>query len=189
MLDSPQYKSMLIPFLHNHVLPEFQSPVAFIRARACWVIEYFSGLEWEQEAEEHRGHLPIVKKKKGKKQEKQMTAGEILKAVLNGLVTSLRDPSLPVQAAAACSIQVLIEKEGATELLRPLLPQIISEYFRIMEEVDNESVLLALQGIVQQYGDEIAGLAPTMIDHLVRKFNEYAQESKWNCIPFLYCYD
>jgi hypothetical protein len=74
--------------------------------------------------------------------------------------------------------RALIEKEGATELLKPLLPQIINEYFRIMEEVDNESVLMALQGIVQQYGDEIAGLAPRMIEHLVRKFQEYSAESK-----------
>lgn len=108
-----------------------------------------------------------------------MTAGEILRAVLQCLIEGLKDPALPVQAAAACSLQVLIEKEGATELLRPLLPQIVNEYFRIMEEVENESVLVALQNIVHQFGDEIAGLAPQMVQHLVKKFAEYAQESKW----------
>ncbi len=107
-----------------------------------------------------------------------MTAGEILRAVLQCLIEGLKDPALPVQAAAACSLQVLIEKEGATELLRPLLPQIVNEYFRIMEEVENESVLVALQNIVHQFGDEIAGLAPQMVQHLVKKFAEYAQESK-----------
>jgi hypothetical protein len=109
MIDSPAYRSTLIPFLQHHVLPEFKSPVAFIRARACWVIEHFSDLDWEQEAHEQEqqlSHLPIVKKKKSpKKKEKQMSAGEILQGVLQALVASLRDPALPVQAAAACSIQ------------------------------------------------------------------------------------
>jgi hypothetical protein len=47
-----------------------------------------------------------------------------------------------------------------------------------MEEVDNEQVLVALQGIVEQYGDEVAPMAPTMVHHLVRKFNEYAAENE-----------
>lgn len=41
--------------------------------------------------------------------------------------------------------RVLISEEGATDLLRPMLPQIVAEYFRIMDEVENESVLSALQ--------------------------------------------
>lgn len=34
-----------------------------------------------------------------------MSAGELLKAVLHGLIKCLRDPALPVQAAAACSLR------------------------------------------------------------------------------------
>jgi hypothetical protein len=86
------------------------------------VIEYFSDLDWTGP-----------------------TNGAVLQAVLRGLINGLRDPALPVQAAAACSLRLLIEAEGAAELLKPLLPEIVAEYFRIMEEVENESVLSALQ--------------------------------------------
>ncbi len=65
--------------------------------------------------------------------------------ILKGLIQGLRDPSIPVQTAAACSLRLLITAEGATELLKPILPDIIGEYFRIMDEVENESVLSALQ--------------------------------------------
>lgn len=177
MVESKSYRRTVIPFLQTHILPEFKSPIAFLRARACWVIEYCTALDWEQEAVPNPQNSVVAKLKKKKKND-GMTAGEILRAVLQCLIEGLKDPALPVQAAAACSLQVLIEKEGATELLRPLLPQIVNEYFRIMEEVENESVLVALQNIVHQFGDEIAGLAPQMVQHLVKKFAEYAQESK-----------
>lgn len=105
MLDSQTYRGMVVPFLQAHVLPEFKSPVPFIRARACWVIEYFKELDWEEEAVKN-SHLPAIKKKNKKKaQQSQMSAGELLQAVLLCLVESLRDPALPVQAAAACSLQ------------------------------------------------------------------------------------
>ncbi len=32
---------MLEPFIVTHIIPEFSSPVAYIRARVCWVVEYF----------------------------------------------------------------------------------------------------------------------------------------------------
>jgi hypothetical protein len=41
--------------------------------------------------------------------------------------------------------RLLIAAEGAAEMLKPMLPEIVGEYFRIMEEVENESVLGALQ--------------------------------------------
>jgi len=185
ILDSKTYSNMLVPLLAIHILPEFESPAPFLRARACWVIEYLSDIDWSAEATPAANKLPITKRKlKGKKNQSQpgegtqMTAGQILQAVLQGLIKCLRDPALPVQAAAACSLRVLISQDGATDLLRPLLPQIVAEYFRIMEEVENESVLSALQAIVMQYGEEIADIAPMMVDHLVKNFNEYSQEAE-----------
>jgi hypothetical protein len=86
------------------------------------VIEYFADLDWTGPAHSATLH-----------------------AILKGLIHGLRDPALPVQAAAACSLRLLIEAEGAAELLKPMLPEIVNEYFRIMEEVENESVLSALQ--------------------------------------------
>jgi hypothetical protein len=146
--------------------------VAFIRSRACWVIEYFADLDWTGPAHSATLH-----------------------AILKGLIHGLRDPALPVQAAAACSLRLLIEAEGAAELLKPMLPEIVNEYFRIMEEVENESVLsalqvmrcwlrctglitlsmsaLLLQAIILKYGEEISGMAPMMVTKLIELFHSY----------------
>lgn len=114
------------------------------------MIEYFSDLDWTGSSH-----------------------GNTLQLILRGLINGLRDPALPVQAAAACSLRLLIAAEGAAELLKPLLPEIVAEYFRIMEEVENESVLSALQAIILKYGEDISGMAPMMVSKLVVMFNEY----------------
>ena len=73
MKDSKTYANHIGPFLKAHVVPEFTCPVAFIRSRACWCIEYFADFDWTSEN------------------------GEVMKAVLQGLCLGLRDPSVPVQ--------------------------------------------------------------------------------------------
>lgn len=52
---------------------------------------------------------------------------------------------MPVQAAAACSLRMMIESDETTELLRPLIHRLIGEYFRIMSEIESDAVLSALQ--------------------------------------------
>mmetsp|Transcript_3899 Transcript_3899/g.4034 ORF Transcript_3899/g.4034 Transcript_3899/m.4034 type:complete len:868 (+) Transcript_3899:3-2606(+) len=146
--ESKIHKGMLEPLIITHVIPEFKSPVAYIRSRACWVIEYVSECEWKNP--------------------------QTLPAVLQGLLGGLKDPSLPVQAAAACSLRTLISLEGATDLLRPYLSEIINEYFRIMDEVENDAVLSALQAIVEQFGVEIKDYAVVMTGHLLRAFTQYS---------------
>jgi len=70
---------MLEPFVIAHIIPEFQSPVPFIRARACWVIEYFEEVDWTN---------PVI-----------------LPSILQGLLVGLQDHAIPVQTAAACSLK------------------------------------------------------------------------------------
>lgn len=148
--ESKDYNDYLAPFLTTFVLPEFDSPVAFLRSRACWVIEYFGDFNWE------------------------MNDGAVLQAVLKGLLKGLRDPALPVQAAAACSSKVLIELEAAKPFIQPILPELIGEIFRIMDEVENESVLDSLGSIIENYKECLGPMAPQMVDKLVESFSRFS---------------
>ena len=132
------------------VLSSPQTP-AYLRARACETIEYLEDYSW--------GEGP---------------GGQaVLQSVLQGLLMSLRDSALPVQAAAACSFRTMIDAEGAADLLRPMLPDLVSEYFRITSDLESDVVLEALQKIVEQFGDEMASLAPTMVQHLLGQFTQF----------------
>lgn len=178
MADSAEHRQHLFPFLITHILPEFNSPMGFLRARACWCIEHFAGLDWDQKEIQDVDSKKDKKGKKGKKGKSLMSAGQLLSAVLQSLLRGLRDPTLPVQCAAACSLRSLIELDEAKELLRPMLKDIVGEYFRIMEEVENESVLASLQTIVSEFGDAVADFAPTMAMHLVTNFSQYSEETE-----------
>lgn len=169
-MDSEKYKGQLEPFVRMHVVPEFSSPVSFLRYRACWVVEYLDHDEWK---------MP-----------------DTVQVLLQGLLQGLRDPALPVQAAAACSMRQLINSEGAIDLLRPHLQEIVQEYFRIMNEVENEAILGALQGLVESFGEEIDPIAATMVSHLINAFEGFSSagsdddESAFNatqCLDTITC--
>jgi importin-7 len=72
-----------------------QSPVGVVRARACWVMEHFSDMKWK--------------------------TNRTLENIVTGLLQGLRDPCLPVQAAAACSLRLQISSDVAKEMIRPIL--------------------------------------------------------------------
>jgi len=72
----------------------------------------------------------------------------------------------------------LVAAEGAQEALRPVLPQIVGEYFRIIREAESpDSVLTALQAIVTNFGDAVVPLAPAMAEQLVLLFANYSNDS------------
>jgi hypothetical protein len=54
-------------------------------------------------------------------------------------------PSSSAHLSYLFSTRTLISLDGAADLLRPYLAEIVAEYFRIMEEVENDAVLSALQ--------------------------------------------
>lgn len=192
MLDSKDYRPYVLPILVTHIIPEFDSPVAFLRARACFAIEQFSIIDWTSEAEVDPNAVgpsgsdkKKKKKKGGKSSGEPLTVGQVLQTVLGGLLKCLRDPSLPVQAASAVALRCLISEEGATDLLLPSLPHIVNEYFRIMEEVGNESVLSALENIIEEYGERIADIAVMLVAKLTEVFLGYVddredEEATWN---------
>lgn len=86
----------------------------------------------------------------------------------------------------------MIESEETTELLRPLVKDIIGEYFRIMDEVETDAVLSALQSIIQKYGEEVKDISPLMVTHLLRLFEGYSNASKEDedeCFSAIQCLD
>jgi hypothetical protein len=146
--ESKKYRSQLEVLLRQHIIPEFSSPAPFLRARAFWVLDYFEESDYG-----------------GRKN---------LQGVVQGLLQGMRDPSMPVQAAAALSMRQLVKAEGTDDLLRPILSQLVGEYFRIMAEQESEAVLAPLQAIVDKFGDEIKPLAPMMVENLITAFEGFA---------------
>ena len=110
LLKKRKFAAELEGMMVTSVFPDFNSPVGFLRCRACWMIQHFSTLQWSDDGTHLQGLIQMV-------------------------LQRLSDPALPVQIEASKALRYLIEVDGAEITLLPVLPQILSEYFRIMNEI------------------------------------------------------
>lgn len=86
LLKKPLYKDQMDTLLQQYVFPEFGSAHGHMRARACWVLHYFSEIKFKQE---------------------QILA-EATMLTVNALLT---DTELPVKVEAAIALQMLLTNQ------------------------------------------------------------------------------
>lgn len=134
--------------LISNVFPDFQSPAGFLRSRACWMVQRFSFVKWSDD-------------------------GTNLRSLIELVLRSLSDSALPVQIEASKALRFLIDADGAQETLIPVLPKVLEEYFRIMNEIGNDEVVSALQVIIDKFGDHIGPHAVALISQLTMAFTTY----------------
>ena len=158
-LSSTLVSPSLIPsisvesLMAQHVVGEFQSPHGFLRLRACRMFSkcYMDAVTYQDE--------------------------RVLVKILQGTLGCMQDPELPVRIEAAKTLKSLVMyKHSGTILnhLRSILPQVLEQYFRLMDEIGNDEVVGALETIIDQFGDEMAPFALQMIEKLVECFQQFA---------------
>lgn len=148
LLGKKKYAAEMESLMVTSVFPDFNSPVGFLRCRACWMVQRFSETTWTDDGTHLRNLIQLV-------------------------LARLSDPALPVQIEASKALRFLIEVEGADVTLLPVLPQILTEYFRIMNEIGNDEVVAALQVIIDTFGEHIEPHAIALITQLSGAFKNY----------------
>ena len=148
LLAKKKFASELEGLMVSSVFPDFNSPVAFLRCRACWMVQRFSETSWSDDGTHLRNLIQLV-------------------------LQRLSDPALPVQIEASKALRFLIEVDGADVTLLPVLPQILNEYFRIMNEIGNDEVVAALQVIIDVFGEQITPHAVALVTQLSTAFKNY----------------
>jgi len=148
LLAKEKYASEIEGLLVTSVLPDFNSPIAFLRFRACWMVQQFSAVKWSDD-------------------------GTHLRQLLEMVLNRLSDPALPVQIEASKALRFLVEADGAEDTLLPVLPQLLTEYFRIMNEIGNDEVVSALQVLLDKFGDHIEPHAVALVTQLSNAFSQY----------------
>jgi hypothetical protein len=148
LLAKEKYATEIEGLLVTSVFPDFNSPVAFLRYRACWMVQQFSSAKFSDD-------------------------GSHLRTLLQLTLQRLSDPALPVQIEASKALRFLIEADGAEATLLPVLPQLLTEYFRIMNEIGNDEVVSALQVLLDKFGEHIEPHALQLVTQLSNAFNQY----------------
>lgn len=149
LLKNENMKGPIEELLIHHVFGDFKSKYGFLRARAAWIIGQFSKMEWT--SKEHNSFS------------------------VQAVCHSLSDSELPVKLEAALAISRLVMNEDVPQYIKPILPQLLEQYFRIIEEVGNEDVVETLSALIGQMEDEIAPYAEGICTRLVQMFMRLMQ--------------
>jgi hypothetical protein len=81
------------------------------------------------------------------------------------------DPELPVRLNAALSVSKLLQSERACQLLKPYLKFILEGYLKLMDEIESEDLVNALEEIVSLYRHDIGPFAIQLTQQLVNAFH------------------
>lgn len=142
------YKSELEHMLVQHVFPEFSSPVGHLRAKAAWVAGQYAHINFADPNN--------------------------FRNALHSVVTGMRDPDLPVRVDSVFALRSFIEACKDLNEIRPILPQLLDEFFKLMNEVENEDLVFTLETIVDKFGEEMAPYALGLCQNLAAAF--------WKCM-------
>lgn len=148
LLHKKIYKEQLDQLFLKYVFPEFASTRGHMRARACWVLHYFSEAPFKQEA--------------------------VLQEAVRLTVTALlQDNELPVKVEAAIALQsVLSFQERSHKYVEPQVKQIALELLTIIRETENEDVTGVMQKLVCIFTAQLVPIAVEICQHLATTFSQ-----------------
>ncbi|OMP03819.1 hypothetical protein COLO4_10182 [Corchorus olitorius] len=127
---------------------EFRSPVGHLRAKAAWVAGQYAHINFSDQNN--------------------------FRQALHSVVTGLRDPELPVRVDSVFALRSFVEACRDLNEIRPILPQLLDEIFKLMNEVENEDLVFTLETIVDKFGEEMAPYALGLCQNLAAAF--------WRCM-------
>ncbi|BAT93510.1 Importin beta-like [Vigna angularis] len=146
--NTEPYKSELEHMLVQHVFPEFSSPVGHLRAKAAWVAGQYAHISFSDQNN--------------------------FRKALQCVVCGMRDPELPVRIDSVFALRSFVEACKDLNEIRPILPQLLDEFFKLMNEIENEDLVFTLETIVDKFGEEMAPYALGLCQHLAAAF--------WRCM-------
>lgn len=148
LLKKKVFKDQVENLIMQYVFPEFNSPHGHLRARACWVLHYFSEIKLRN----------------------SFVLSEIMRLTSSAL---LNDKELPVKVEAAVALQMfLISQDNASKYLEGEIKEITLELLKIIRETENEDLTNVLQKIVYTFSDQLLPIAVDICQHLATTFSQ-----------------
>ncbi|KAK3145078.1 hypothetical protein QOZ80_4AG0322730 [Eleusine coracana subsp. coracana] len=142
------YKGELERMLVQHVFPEFSSHVGHLRAKAAWVAGQYAHINFSNQ--------------------------DNFRKAMHCVISGMRDAELPVRVDSVFALRSFVEACTDLDEIRPILPQLLDEFFKLMSEVENEDLVFTLETIVDKFGEEMAPYALGLCQSLAAAF--------WRCM-------
>lgn len=148
LLDSEHLSIKVQDMLSGHVFNELTSQCGYLRSRACWAYGKFAGFPFSNV--EHQ------------------------KAALEQLCKLLLDQDLPVKYEAALAVPKVLAWEISKSRVQGEISNLLKIYLDLINEIDSEEIIEALEEIVEQFSDEVAPFAVELVQQLCVTFGKLA---------------
>jgi len=112
--------------LTENVIPDLRSENKYLRERAILCIGKFSRLAFSD---------------------------EVNFKIAETMVSLLKDEELPIQVAAATSVYLYLRKDKIKSIFAEHLSTLLESYLHVMELIDHEELVSALEDIVGQFAE------------------------------------
>lgn len=142
--SEPALLSTIESMLSSHIFPELASPVGFLKARAVWVYAQFSSIPFS--SAEHQS------------------------SALAQICNLVQDPSLPVKFEAAVCLPKVLAWDIAKARVQGEISGVLKIYLDMINEIDSEEVIEALEDIVTQYSEQVLPFAVDLCKELTGNF-------------------
>jgi hypothetical protein len=127
-------------FFVRHVFPEFRSPHAYLRARACDTLNRFEQLDFKDPNN--------------------------LMTIYRSILDCLADPALPVKVEAALALQPLIRHNVIRTSMQTNIPQIMQQLLKLANEVDVDALANVMEDFVEVFSTELTPFAVALCEQL-----------------------
>lgn len=146
LLKKDTYKSGIENMLVTYVFPVFDSPFGYLRARACWVLNYFADTHFENDVNLLRA-LELVQK------------------------CILQEKDLPVKVEAAICFQALVSsQEKAQKAAEANIAHVAFQVADLIRETENEDLTNVMQKLICTFTEQLVPIALRMTAHLAETF-------------------
>lgn len=150
--DRLQYHKSLVsnlaPLFEQYVVPDLMSDHEVMRARACSV---YASLGAVVEYAHQEAYIRACQ----------------------GICNCLASKSLPVKVSAAESLNVFLQNPGAKELLEADLEKILDLVLDLMNQIELDELVVALEGIIKEFGGRAGKYTVKLIEGLTLAFFQY----------------
>lgn len=156
MVNSEQVQDMLEAFFVQHVLPELKSEHAFLRLRACEMVQTFdhAGMKWH--------------------------TGEGLEGAFRGVMDCIMDAELPVRVAAAQAIGELIAHDEVHNAMAPNAGRLMQELLKLSDETDMDVLMATQEKVVNNFAEELLPFSVQLVEQMVASYSRLVRETVAN---------
>lgn len=145
-----EIKNAIEIVLTQFVYCDFTSPIGFLRSRAAWTYSRFALFPFENENFKTQG--------------------------LAAICQLLLDADLPVRYEASLALPKLLKWDTSKARLSGELKNVLEIYLKLMNEIDSEDVVEALESVISMFPKEIIPFALELTQHLASAFSRMIEK-------------